>query len=472
MAKSKTDVLIVGGGPGGMMTGMTATQYWPGKKITIIRPEEKALVPCGIPYIFGTLGGTDEDLFFGREQFEAAGIDLVIGTVESADREERVAVLDGGEKIGWERLVISTGAEPIVPPIPGSDLERVFTIHKEYGYVDPLFRETLPGIRRLVIIGGGFIGVEFADEIRKQGLEVHIIEALPRILLTAFDEETCARVEDHLRRSGVHIHDATKVEAIFPDATGERASGVRVQGGESIDADAVLIAIGARPNVNLARKMGLTLTRNGAIRVDSFQRTLDDPTVFAVGDCAQKQDFFTRREGTVLLASQALAEGRIAGMNMYATRLRRLNAGTVSIYAGQVGDLAFGVAGLTAAMAEREGFDVIVGEAKTTDRYPAKMPGKTDVYCRLIFSRECMQLLGGQIIGGRTTGELVNEIGLAIQTRCTAADMATLQFGCHPRLTAAVHPISAATGDALRRRFEEQSLPAVESDWGHRKKVS
>lgn len=457
MAEIKTDVLIVGGGPGGMLTGMTAAQYWPDKRITVVRLEEKALIPCGIPYIFGTLGGMDEDLLPGRAQLQAAGIGLLTGRVDAVDRKERVAVLENGDRISWERLVLGTGAKPFVPPIPGRDLKGVFTIHKEYSYLDRLFREVVPSLQRLAVIGGGFIGVEFAEEVRRHGADVHIIEMLPHLLMTVFDEEICVRVEEHLQGMGIHTHVGSEVEAILADASGKRVAGVRMKGGQEIAADAVLVAIGVRPRVDLAKSMGLTLSRHGAISVDGFQRTTDDPTIFAVGDCAQKQDFFTRQEGGALLASQAAAEGRLAGMNLYALQLLRYNAGNVAVYAGAVGDLAFGAAGLTATMARRAGFSITVGEANVLDHYPSTMPGTSKVHCRLIFSKESMQLLGGQVVGGPTTGELVNAIGIIIQARATATEIASFQMGMHPRLTSSAHPITEATGDALRRHFRSRA---------------
>ncbi|VAW77447.1 hypothetical protein MNBD_GAMMA13-7 [hydrothermal vent metagenome] len=449
MSTLQTDILIIGGGPGGLLTGSTVARRWPGKRITLIRPEDKALVPCGIPYIFGTLGGIEQDLLPGQEQLRAAGMDVRIGRVASVDREHREAVLEDGTRITWERLVIATGAEPFVPPIPGRDLEGVFTIHKDYSYQDHLFREVIPGVRRLAVIGGGFIGVEFAEEIRKRGIEVDIIEMMPHLLIKAFDEDICTQVEDYLQAKGIGIHTHSEVEAIVAGAKGGQVNAVRLKGGEEIPADAVLIAIGVRPNIELARDMGLTLSHHGAVMVDAFQRTLDDPAIFAVGDCAQKQDFFTRREGGVLLASQAAAEGRIAGMNLYGLQLLRHNVGDIAVYAGAVGELAFGAAGMTAAAARRADFSIVTGEADCLDHYPAAMPDATPVHCWLVFAQESLQLLGGQILGGPTTGELANAIGFLIQTRATAVDIASFQTGMHPRLTAASHPISEAAWNAL-----------------------
>ncbi len=454
MAEQQTDILIIGGGPAGMMTGITAAQFWPDKKVLVVRPEADAVIPCGIPYIFGTLGGTDEDLA-GRAPLIAAGGQLLIGAVSAVDRAAHTAALVNGDTIRWERLVLATGAENFIPPIPGTDLEGVFSIRKDYDYLDRLFGTLIPQVKRMAIIGGGFIGVEFADEIRKRDIEVHIVEMLPHLMQAAFDLDACEQVEKQLQSHGVQIHTNTRVEALQADNSGKKVAAIQIAGQEPLVVDAVLIAIGVRPNVALGKAMGLTLSRSGGVWVDAFQRSREDPDIFAVGDCAHKQDFFTRKANHAMIASQAAAEGRIAGMNLYALRQPRYNAGAVSVYASEIDGMAFGVAGLTQHQAEAEGFPILYGEARLPDHHPASMPNTTEIYCRAIFAADSLQLLGGQVIGGATTGEIVNTFALAIQMHASATDLATMQFGSQPRLTPSLHPLVAATGDALRRHYHQ-----------------
>ena len=463
MAETVTDVLVVGGGPAGMMAGMTAARFWPGKRVLVVRPEEDAVIPCGIPYIFGTLGGTDEDLA-GRAPLLSAGGQIHTGVVVSVDRGSRRARLQDGGEISWNRLILATGAENFIPPIEGTRLEGVFSIRKEYEYLDRLFSTVIPSIRKLAIIGGGFIGVEFADEIRKRGIEVHLVEMQPHLMQAAFDRDASIAVEQRLRQRGIQVHVGVRVEALQPGPDPARVGRVVLSGQSPLEVDGVLIAIGVRPRVDLARDMGLTLSRSGGIWVDAFQRSLEDPQIFAVGDCAHKQDFFTRRANHALIASQAAAEGRIAGMNLYSLRQSKYNAGTVSIYASQIDGLAFGVAGMTQAQAEQEGFPILVGEARMPDHHPAALPGTVEVYCRTIFAAGSLQLLGGQVLGGATTGELVNTIGLAIQMHATAPDLAGMQFGSQPRLTPSLHPLVAATTDALHRHFCQESATRPQED--------
>lgn len=448
----KTDILIIGGGPAGMMCGITAAQFWPDRKVLLVRPEEQAVVPCGIPYIFGTLGGTDEDLA-GRAPFLAAGGQLRNGHVATVDRDAQVAVLDDGTQIEWDRLVLATGSIPFLPPLEGSNLQGVFQIHKDYEALDHLLTEALPGVSKLAILGGGFIGVEFSDELRKRKIEVHLIEQRSCLLGASFDNDASKAVEKTLKSLGVKVHTGATVLAIKAAAGKDCVSTVQLDTGGDLAVEAVLIAIGNRPNTRLAEDMGLTLSRSGGIWVDGFQRCREDSKVFAVGDCAHKQDFFTRRASHALLASQAAAEGRIAGMNLYGLKLPRTNAGTIAVYASQIDDLAFGVAGLTETSAREIGFEVFSGDTRLPDHHPAGMPGTHEIHCRLIFDANSERLIGGQVVGGATTAEILNTLAVAIQLRATATDLASFQFGSHPRLTAPVHPIVAATGEALRKRL-------------------
>jgi len=445
----RVDALIVGGGPGGMSVAITAAQLWPDKKILLVRREDEPVVPCGIPYIFGTLKGVDDDLL-SSAPFKALGGEVLVDTVVKLDREARTAETASGHVIHWERLVLATGAGPFVLPVPGAEREGVFVIRKDYAYLESLFEDLVPTVNRLVVVGGGFIGVEFADEARKNGVDVTIVEMLPHLLMRNFDEDICTRVEARLRESGIHIETNATVASIEGSGESGRVESVVLEGGKEIPADAVLLAVGDRRNTELAAQLGLTMARGGGIWVDAFQRSREDPAIFAVGDCSFKQDFFLRNSAHSLLASTAAAEGRVVGANLFGLRNERYNVGSIAIYASQIDDLAFGCAGMTARNAREEGLNVIVGQAEVPDHHPPTMPGTKPMACQLLFSHSGL-LLGGQVVGGATTAEVLNAIGIAIQAKLGAQDLATFQFGSHPRLTAPAHPIALASLDALRQ---------------------
>lgn len=446
------DALIIGGGPGGMSAAITAAKVWPGKKILLVRREQEPVVPCGIPYIFGTLGGVDHDLL-SNAPFRGLGGEILSDPVTNVDRQQSLAVTESGLRIRWDRLVLATGTVPHLPPIPGVQRPGVFVIRKDYDHLEHLFDELIPNSRRLAIVGGGFIGVEFADEVRKLGVEVTILEQFPHLLMRNFDEDISVRVEANLRRSGVTIRTGVQVVGLLGEGSDGAVESVLLADGIRVDADAVLVAIGDRRETTLATQLGLTMARGGGIWVDGFQRSREDSRIFAVGDCAFKQDVLLRRSVPSLLASTAAAEGRTAGMNLFGLRNERYNAGTIAIYASQVDDLAFGCAGMTAAAARAEGLSVVTGQVEVPDHHPPTMPGTRMMTCLLVFSRSGL-LLGGQVSGGATTAEVLNAIGIAIQARLTVHELVSFQFGSHPRLTAPAHPIALASLEALQRLSE------------------
>ncbi|MBU0574019.1 MAG: FAD-dependent oxidoreductase, partial [Candidatus Margulisbacteria bacterium] len=301
--------------------------------------------------------------------------------------------------------------------------------------------------KNVLIIGGGFIGVEFADELAGvKGLNVSLVEFLPDLLMNSFDPEFGKMVEEKLSARGVNLLLGKKVEEIIGK---DSVEGVLLSGGEKVPVDLIVLGIGASPSVELAKKAGLEMVKGKSIWVDEYMRT-SDSDIFAVGDCAAKKDFFTRKSLPVMLASTATAEARVAGSNLYKLQVIRENKGTIAIYSTYVDGLVLGSAGLTEASAKREGFDIAVGKAEAPDKHPASMPGAKLIKVKLIFSKQSGILMGGQVAGGCSAGEMINIIGLAIQKRVLVTELETLQMATHPYLTAppTTYPIVLAAQNA------------------------
>lgn len=437
----ETDVLIIGGGPAGLVTANTARAYYPEKRITLVRKVSRAVVPCGIPYIFHRLGSVEKDLI-SDGGLEANDIQLVVDEAVKLDPQNHHVTLAREGEISYEKLVLATGSTPVRPPIPGATKQGVFVIEKDPVALQTLF-DAVHSAKHILVIGGGFIGVEFADEIaRLPDKHIAIVEMLPHCLCQAFSDDFAKQAEAELRKAGVQIFAGQKVTEILG---AESVSGVRLANGQTLKADLVLISVGARPNVTLAAEAGLTIGYSGGIWVDEYLRTTATD-VFAVGDCAEKKDFFTRKVTPVMLASTASAEARIAGANLYSLRVVRDNRGTLATFSTQVGDVTLASAGLTERRASEEGFDIVVGEGKTVNRHPGSLPGSNQITVRLIFAADSLVLLGGEIAGGPSAGELINTVALALQNRMTANQLETLQVATHPLLTAAptVYPLVTA----------------------------
>jgi len=427
----KTDVLVVGGSAAGIAAAVTGKSNYPDKDFLVIRKENQVVVPCGIPYVFGSLSSTDKNVI-PDAGLAKAGVDLKIGHVVSIDAGKKACTTEDGANITFDKLVLATGSIPVVPKwLKGTNLQNVFTIHKNKVYLAEMIAK-LSDCKRIVTVGGGFIGVEVSDELNKRGKEVTLIEILPNILGLAFDKELAVEAERILRDRGVAIQTSTGVKEILGQ---DKVRGVLLDNGETMETDAVVLSVGYRPNVSLAQKSGWKITEKGFIGVDEYMRT-ENPDVFAVGDCAEKRDFITRKHSGIMLASTACAEARVAGMNLYKLSTLKTLSGTIAIFSTAIGDTGFGAAGLTEAAAKNEGFDVVTGTFQGVDRHPGTLPDTHKQTIKLIVARESGVVLGGEIMGGLSVGELTNLIGLVIQNRMSINSILTAQIGTHPLLTA------------------------------------
>ena len=438
----KTDVLIIGGGPAGIVTAVTAKQNYPEKKIVVVRKEQRVAVPCGIPYIFGTLRDVEKNLI-PDSVLTSKGIEILVDEIVDVDTEKKIAKSKNHGNIEFEKLIFATGSKPIKPPIKGIEGNNVFFVKKDSQYLQELLKR-VDESESIVIIGGGFIGVEFADELRKLGKKVSIVEMLPHVLSASFDDEFCELAEEELKRTGVEVYANSKVVEI-------KENRVILSSDKEIPGDIVIVSVGARPNTDLAEKIGLKVSKNGIV-VDEYMRT-SHPDIFAVGDCAEKRDFFTREVKPVMLASVASAEARIAGANLYKIKAFKQFKGTLGIFATKVGNLALGAAGLIERQAKKEGFDYVVGRSEVVDKHPGTLPGTSKVRVKLLFTKQGGFFLGAQIAGGDTIGEMINLVGFAIESGYTASRYMNLQIGTHPLLTPA--PTAPATikavEDALKK---------------------
>jgi len=451
----KADLVIVGGSAAGLEAAIIAKKQYKLDKVIVIRKEPKVLVPCGIPYIMGTLESIEKNVI---PDALLGDTELIIDEVTSINRGAKTVTTAGGEVIGYGKLILATGSRPIAPPIPGAELGNVFIIQKDMAYLQKL-QDALKQAREVVIIGGGFIGAEFADECHKMGLKVTIVELLEHCLLLNCDDFFCIRIEDALKEAGVQVNTGCRVKSINGTETVEY---VECEKGLRFKADVVILAIGVVPNNELARDAGLEIGERQGIKVDQYMRT-SDPDIFAIGDCAEKFCFFTRKPIATRLASIATREARIAIANLFATR--QSNEGTMGVFSTMIAGTAIGVAGLTERAAREAGYDIVVGEASAADKHPGSMPGAKEMRVRLIFERRSEKIIGGEACGGITAGEVSNIMAAAIANGMTANKVATSPMGTHPLLTASplVYQIVNAAAEAELKLREQTILERQEA---------
>lgn len=446
--EKRMNIVVVGGGPAGIISAITARKYYPDKQVLVIKNVERGVIPCGIPYMVSTLDDPTKNAL-SMAPLEKNGIQVAVDEVLKINRGEKSIQTKKGDVYRYEKLILATGSIPIVPPIPGIDKEGVYPVYKEMEYLKGL-TEQVKKAKNVLVLGGGFIGVEFADELSSiKGLNVYLVEMLPHLLSRSFDPEFSLLAEERLRSKGVRVLTGSQVMELTGD---EKVEGARLSSGEVIKVDCVVLGIGANPNTKIALDAGLDLGKGKGIWVDEYMRTVD-PDIFAVGDCAGKRDFFTRKDAPVMLASTATAEARIAGANLYQLKVVRENKGTIAIFSTYVDGLVLGSAGLTETSAMKEGFEVVSGSSSSADKHPASMPNSCKMTVKLVFSKQSGVLMGGQVAGGISCGEIINIIGAAIQKRISLTELETLQIATHPCLTSAptTYPLILAAQNAAAK---------------------
>jgi len=235
----KTDVLIIGGSAAGIVTALTGKSNYPEKEFLVIRKEEKVMVPCGIPYIFGSLGSSDKNIV-PDAVLTNKGIKIEVDEVISIDQNKKVCITAKGKEINFEKLILATGSIPTIPGwLKGTNLENVFTISKDKIKLDKVFQK-IKDCKKIVVIGAGFIGVEMSDELNKLGKEVTLIEILPHVLGLILDEEIAVKAEEALKTRGVKIKTGVGVKEIIGNG---KVKEVLLENKEKIEADAVILAI-------------------------------------------------------------------------------------------------------------------------------------------------------------------------------------------------------------------------------------
>ena len=446
--QTNVDILTIGGGPAGIISAVTARKYYPDKKVALMKSVGKGVIPCGIPYMFASLKNPDENKL-GDAALEKNKIDIIVDEAISLNRQEKVIVTKTNKRYIYEKLILATGSLPVKPAIPGIDKKGVYPIHKDMACLKNAIEE-IKKTKNVLIVGGGFIGVEFADEVSKiNGLNVSLVEVFDHLLENSFDAEFSVLAEQKLKAKGVILMTGVCVEEIMGT---DKVEGVRLSDGREIAVESIILGVGGVPNTKLAAEAGLDFGRGKGIWVDEYMRT-SDPDIYAVGDCAGKRDFYTHKNANVMLASTATAEARIAGANLYQLKVVRENKGTIAIYSTYIDGLVLGSAGLTENSARRESFEIVTGTAEGVDKHPATLPGANKIKVKLIFSERSGIILGGQVAGGTSCGEIINLIGVAIQKRMSFAELETLQVATHPYLTSAptVYPIVVAAQDASHK---------------------
>lgn len=427
------DVIIIGGGPAAIVTGLTVKKYFPGKSVLMIKNEPNDLVPCGIPYIFHLLGNDVGKNKMGPKPFTDLGGEVIIGTAVKVDKENKTVTVKTGRQFKYEKLVFATGSVPVVPDfIPGYNLENTFYIKKNFSYIKQL-TEKIGNFKNIVVIGGGFIGAEVAEQLAANGTEITLIESEKNCFSKAFSPELSAIATEVLKETVVNVVTSTLVKKIAGE--NNKVKEVILDNGSTIETEAVVFSIGYKASTELAKDAGIELNRYGDIHVDNYGRT-SVKDISAVGDCAQTFGFLTGRSDTIKLASTATAEARVLGHNIFGIRIRKCNSGTLGVFSNEINGFTMAAAGANDKSAVNTGIKLISAKFTSPDRHPATFADTSQMTVKLYASPVDGSILGGEVWGGKSAGEIINIISLAIQKSITIYELVSYQVGTHPLLTA------------------------------------
>lgn len=446
-AAKRKKIVVIGAVAGGAKSAAKARRQDPYAEITVYTEEEYiSYAGCGEPYyIAGEIKEKSQLLARTPEQFDE-NQDIQIHTshrVVKIDPDKKFITVKALKEttefeVEYDALVIATGARPVVPPIPGRELPGVYQLRT---IPDTLaIREKVDSgtVKRAVVVGGGYIGLEMVESFTARGIQVTIIERLPQ-LAPPYDEDVAKHIKNELTKHGVDVRLNESVEEIIGSPeTG--VSAVRA-GDKIIETDLVLLSVGIRPNVELAKEAGIDLGPTGAIKVDKRMET-NIAGIFAAGDCVETYHQVTQKPVWIALGSTANKMGRIVGINI--TGGNEKFAGVLGTSIFRVFDLNIAGTGLIERDAVKEGYDIEIAVVPGGDR-PHYMPDAKRVIIKLIASKSNRRILGAQVWGDGKVDKTIDTIATAIQLKATVEDLQQLDLAYAPPFAPALgNPIVAA----------------------------
>jgi CoA-dependent NAD(P)H sulfur oxidoreductase len=451
-------LVVVGGVAAGMSAASAAKRLRPDMEVTVFEKDHFISYGiCSLPYYVSDEVKDFNNLISLTPEMavEERGINVLTRheavKIDTSMRRVFVKDLEKGEEssVTYDKLVIATGALPIKPPLPGIDLQHIFEVRtlsdgvEIKKFIDQHSFGAQKGAMKAVLVGGGYIGMEMSESLRKRGLDVGVIEKADRVLGT-MDSSITEIVERKLIAEGVRLYKGTSVEG-FAGQDG-RVTKVLTDKGE-FEADMALLVIGARPNTKLAIDAGIELGANGAIRVDEHMRT-NVPNVYAAGDCAEALHLVTGKKAYIPLGTTANKQGRVAGEN--AAGVETIFEGIAGTAVTKVFDLEVARTGLSPMEAEREGLKYIVSTITGRSRSSAYPAGKAIVITYVV-EKETGRLLGAQMVGEEGVAHRIDTLAACLYGKMTIEDVARLDLGYAPPFATVWDPILIAANVALKK---------------------
>ena len=434
-------LVIIGGVAGGATAAARARRISEKAEITIIeRGPYVSFANCGLPYFLsGDIQKRSRLLLQTPEGFDSRyAVKVLVETeavgIDRASRQVRVKGPDGEADISYDKLILAQGGRPVVPTVAGVEAPNVFTIWTipDMDRIQQFITEKKP--ESAVIAGGGFIGLEMAEAFAKRGLAVSIVEMMPR-LMPMLDPEMGSLIAEQLEKHGVRVLAGKGIKAVHSSCREvELADGTRVPGA------LVLLAVGVRPEITLARAAGLAVGDAGGVLVDDQMRT-SDPDIFAVGDMAEIAHRVLGRGARVPLAGPANRQGRVAASNALGVPMRY--AGALGTSVVKVFDAVVASTGLTETAARAVGHTV--GAAVVVKEHHASYyPGARELSLKVVYERGSGKLLGAQAFGEEGVEKRIDVLATALAAGMTLGDLADLDLAYAPPFSSANDPVNLA----------------------------
>jgi NADPH-dependent 2,4-dienoyl-CoA reductase/sulfur reductase-like enzyme len=452
-------LVVIGGDAAGMSAASQARKRRAADDLSIVafeRGRATSYSACGIPYwIAGTVGSEAELISRSPEQHRAKGIDVrlrheVVG-IDLSARTVSVRDLEADRDLvePFDSLVYATGSVPMRPPVPGIDSAGVYGVQVlDDGAA--LIRELDSGdVQRVVVVGGGYIGLEIAEACRIRSLDVTVVD-LSATPVGTFDPDIGGFIADAVRGLGIELVLGDGVAAISTDAAG-RATAVVTASGRELPCDLVVLGLGVRPNVGLARDAGIPIGSSGGIAVDRRMRTSIEG-VWAAGDCVESVHRLSGQRVVVALGTHANKQGRVAGINLgggYATF-----PGVIGTAVTKVCDLEVARTGLSMKEADAAGYRYVTAHVDSTTR-AGYFPGAKPIRVKLLAEKRTGRLLGAQIVGREGAAKRIDVLATAIWNEMSVDEVLSLDLSYAPPFAPVWDPVLIAA----RKAFE-----AVEAD--------
>jgi NADPH-dependent 2,4-dienoyl-CoA reductase/sulfur reductase-like enzyme/rhodanese-related sulfurtransferase len=438
-------LLIIGGVAGGATAAARARRIDEQAEIILFeRGEHISFANCGLPYYIGDVIRNRDDLLVTTAKMlgERYNIDIRIFTevvsIDPANKKIQAKNLKTGliYNENYDKIILAPGAEPVKPSLEGVELDTIFNLRnipdsdRIKAYVD----EKKPG--SAVVVGGGYIGLEMAENLMDRGVKTIIIEMLDQVM-APLDYEMAAIVHAYLKEKGLHLELENSAKAF--SKKGERIV-VSTSKNYDIECDMVILSIGVKPENRLAKEAGLAVGQGGGIKVDTTMRT-SDPDIFAVGDAVEIRDFVSGQPTSTALAGPANKQGRIAADN--ALGRRSLFRGTLGTAIVKIFDMTVASTGASEKLLKRNHIDYMVSYTHSGS-HASYYPGAELIATKLIFSPGSGKILGAQIVGKGGVDKRIDVLATAMKGSMTVYDLEELELAYAPPYSSAKDPVNIA----------------------------